>query len=127
MARDLFPIGPIAIAQFSSNVLVRFRYKSENGLIAFLAFVFRVIPLARPHLPAIERVHRGIGVQRDRRQPYVGCGPHPFAQNALSCNSCPARFRFSEARNRQNTLCPGSLLTFRIPVSIGPGPQNEGG
>src|SRR5208337_3148446 len=55
MARDLFPIGPIAIAQFSSNVLVRFRYKSENGLIAFLAFVFRVIPLAAPHLPAIER------------------------------------------------------------------------
>ena len=84
MARDLFPIGPIAIAQFSSNVLVRFRYKSENGLIAFLAFVFRVIPLARPHLPAIERVQsRGIGVQRDRRQPYVGCGPYPFAQNAL--------------------------------------------
>jgi hypothetical protein len=36
-----------------------------------------------------------------------------------SCNSCPATFRFSEARNRQNTLCPGSLLTFRIPVSIG--------
>jgi len=42
MARNLFPIGPIATAQFSSDVLVRFRYKTENGLIAFLAFIFRV-------------------------------------------------------------------------------------
>jgi hypothetical protein len=65
MACDLLPIGPIAIAQFSPNVFVGFGHKGENGLIAFLAFVFRVIALAGTHLPAIERVHGGVGVQCD--------------------------------------------------------------
>src|SRR5437588_7254762 len=36
-----------------------------------------------------------------------------------SCKSCCATFRFSDARNRQNVLCPGNSLTFRIPVSMG--------
>jgi Na+/H+-dicarboxylate symporter len=83
MARDLLPIGSIAITQFPPNVLARFGQKGEYGLKAFLSFVFRVIALACAHLLAIHGVHRGVGVQRDRLQPYVGCFPHPFAQDPL--------------------------------------------
>jgi len=115
MARDLFPVGPIAIAQFSSNVLVRFRYKSENGLIAFLAFVFRVIPLAGPHLPAIERVHGGIGVQRDRRQPYVGCRPHPFAQNALQLQQLSGQVQIQRGQKPPEHTLPRQSAHLQDP------------
>ena len=36
-----------------------------------------------------------------------------------SCNNCRATVRCNDARNRQNTLWPGSPVTFSTPVSIG--------
>jgi len=50
----------------------------------------------------------------------MGCGPHPFTQNALQLQPLSGQVQIQRARNRQNTLCPGSLLfPCRIPVSIG--------
>src|SRR5205823_5214344 len=57
--------------------------KGKNRLVALLPFVLRVVTLARPHLSAVESVHGGIGIERDRRQSHVRCFPNSFPQQAL--------------------------------------------
>ena len=49
MRGDLLPIRPVAGTQLASCELLRLGDKAQNGLIALLAVVLRVIPLARAH------------------------------------------------------------------------------
>ena len=76
MTRDLFAGGPVAIAQLARYVFPRLRQKRQNRLVALLAPVFRVVAPARAHLMTEQRVHRGVGVQRDRLQIHMRRFPY---------------------------------------------------
>jgi hypothetical protein len=89
MARNLLPARPISVAQLAPDVLSRFRNKGQNGLVAFLPLVLRVVALAGSHLPAIQRVHGGIGVQGDGGQPHVRRFPHSLPHLSLDGQQLP--------------------------------------
>jgi hypothetical protein len=52
MIADLFPRGAVAVAQFAPDVFPRLGNKRQHGLVAFPAFVLRVVTLAPAHLLA---------------------------------------------------------------------------
>ena len=83
MARDLLPRGSISMAQFAANVFPGFRQEGQNRLITLLAFVFGIVGFAPTHLLAVESVHRGVGVQRDRVQLHIRRFPHSVPQHPL--------------------------------------------
>jgi hypothetical protein len=83
MARNLRTRGAVAIAQFAADVFSRLRQKRQNWLVTFLAFVLWVVALAPAHLVAKQGVHRGVGIQRDRRQFDVGRVPHSLPHSPL--------------------------------------------
>src|ERR1035438_10760478 len=62
MTRNLFSVGPVAVAELPPNVLAGLGDEGKDRLIAFLSFVLRVVTLACPHLVAIQGVHGGVGV-----------------------------------------------------------------
>ena len=83
MASDLRACRPIAVTQLAPDIFSGLGQKGQNGLITFLALVFRVITLARAHLPAIDGMHGGISVQGDGVQLHVRGYPHSLAHHPL--------------------------------------------
>src|ERR1017187_649896 len=98
MIADLFARGAVAIAQFAPDVFPGLRDKRQHRLEAFLAFVLRVVALASAHLLAVDRVHRGVGVDGDDRQLHIGRGPHPFAHGPHDGQDLPGNIRPSSRR-----------------------------
>ena len=69
--------------QVSTDVLPRFRNKCQDRLIAELAFVLRVIALARAHLFAVHRLHGRVRIQGHGLQFHIRSFPHPLPKDLL--------------------------------------------
>ena len=80
---DLFAVRTVPIMQFPVEVLSCFRNERQDGLITQLAFVFRIVALARAHLFPVHRLHGRIGVNCRRLQMHVGSLPHPLPHDLL--------------------------------------------
>ena len=89
MRRNLFARRAVAIAQFPGNVFLGLGQKRQNRLKALLAFVLRVVTLARSHLIAEQRVHRRVGIQNHGAQPHVGRFPDSLPQAPLHLQQLP--------------------------------------
>src|SRR5581483_599870 len=114
MRGDLFPRGPLTLAQFAAEVLPRLCQERQDRLITLLPAMLRVVSFAGSHLTAVHRLYRRVGVQDHFAQPHLGCvpdvvAPPPSAERPESAKTCSA---------------PGNWLTSRIPVSIGPRSRN---
>src|SRR5262249_61227100 len=66
MPRNLSAAGSVSVVQFACDVFPGLGQKRQNRLITLLSFVLWVVALACSHLVAEQRVHRAIGVYRDR-------------------------------------------------------------
>ena len=53
---------------FTEKAKRGFVFRMSRNVELHISFVFRVIALTSPHLLAVERVHRGVGVDRNRFQ-----------------------------------------------------------
>jgi len=87
--RDLFPTGAIAVAQLAGHEFPGFCQKRQDGLIALLPFILRVVALTCPHLLAVQGVHRRVRVDRDRSQDDIRGGPYGFSHPPLNQLNLP--------------------------------------
>src|SRR6266852_6114249 len=89
MPRNLSAAGPISVVKFARDVFSGLGQKRQNRLITLLPSVLWVVALARSHLVAEQRVHRGAGVQRDLRESNVRRLPNPLAHYPLHLQQLP--------------------------------------
>src|SRR5260370_17500228 len=85
MRGDLLAAGPVAAAQRARRVLACLGDKAQDGLIALLALVLRVITLAPAHLVAEQRLYCGVGVYSDLAKLHVRPSPTPPPHPPLHC------------------------------------------
>jgi hypothetical protein len=107
---DLLSCGPISIAQFPGHKFPGFRQERQDRLIAFLPLVFGVIAFTRSHLFAVQRVHRRVGVDRDRFQRDIACRPYRLPHLPLNGLDLPGNANVQ--RIKKTGIClPGWQLT----------------
>ncbi len=82
--------------------------------------MLRVIAFARPHLIAEQRVHGGVGIDRDGVQLQIGHRPHPLPHALLHGQQLPRDAQIPRGQKTpEGAHCGGNSATHKMPLSIG--------